>query len=974
MKIIASDLFKNKSWAITLTLILSVFQIIEAQEAGVNNPPEAETVPSIEEIQVFGIRRSLESALEEKRFKTNLTEIINADDIGKLPDENVAEVLENIPGVQITRDKGIGANVSVRGSDQNRIEINGRGTSPSGDSRGGISFADLPAALVKSLHVVKVPTADMVEGSLGGTIDVKTYRGLRLKEPLKAIRFTSEYAENADSWNENFSATFGNKFEESYGDVGAIITFSHINKSIRQDSLRINPNVRRPDSGSIRSTLDFDGDGDFDPYFYPGYTEQNYQSEDRENTAVSASIEWQAQENLKLFFDGSYTDFYRQGNFQQVSTHPLFSRFETNGLDEATFGVTDLDGTAVPVMTSGEMAAGTRPNGQPDGMLLRTQAFANNRDTQSHVVAAGGEWFNEDLTIKFEASNSASDSTSPLVTTNFTYNDPLHPNFLVIGGHVRVPLYFNALNGVPSYGPVEGAQGNSVANGVITSHDLSTLLDPSYYALFLFKEVENTFENNLSEQKIDFNWMLDNDFWSDISFGLRFSQRTNKRQRQAQLTSRHPRVSASQFIEAFPGFLIATPGDFFDFNSGANYINNFLTADPRMVMANREAIRDFLSLDTEGTIDPLGFYEVDEDTSAFYIKGDFGGIAEGGLLDGISYSGNIGLRFVDTDQNVTGTIDNEAFSVTQKYNEALPSASLVVSPTDETQIRLGYAKILRRPNFSELSPTMTLPLNIYTAAQAGNPNLKPTTAEQYDLAVEFYYKRGSVLSIGYFMKDLDGVIGRELFPNDICNTRVEQNEGDGIICTAFNGEQGVLTDAIRFANLPGGKIRGGEVALQHNFNNLPQPYDGLGMIANYAYQKGDRDLPLGIAGFLQADGISFAEYPLNFQRLSKNSYNMTLYFEKPRYRFSGRIRYTYRDYFLVSESSDAANTYPLYTDNKGQLNASMSYKINDVFRATLSANNLTDEQVVQPGIFPGGPTVKVLDPGRRFGIGVSARF
>ena len=112
-------------------------------------------------------RRSLEYALEEKRFTTNLTEIINADDIGKLPDENVAEVLENIPGVQITRDKGIGAEVSVRGSDQNRIEINGRGTSPSADSRGGISFADLPAALV-GRFVVKVPTADMVEGSTRG--------------------------------------------------------------------------------------------------------------------------------------------------------------------------------------------------------------------------------------------------------------------------------------------------------------------------------------------------------------------------------------------------------------------------------------------------------------------------------------------------------------------------------------------------------------------------------------------------------------------------------------------------------------------------------------------------------------------------------------------------------------------------------------------------------------------------------------
>ena len=124
-----------------------------------------------------------------------------------MPDENVAEVLENIPGVQISRSAGIGSSVSVRGSTSNRVEINGRGTTPSGDNRGGMSFEDLPAALVRSLNVVKVPTADMVEGSIGGTINVKTYRGLALKERLAVFRASTEYAENADVWNENFSAT-----------------------------------------------------------------------------------------------------------------------------------------------------------------------------------------------------------------------------------------------------------------------------------------------------------------------------------------------------------------------------------------------------------------------------------------------------------------------------------------------------------------------------------------------------------------------------------------------------------------------------------------------------------------------------------------------------------------------------------------------------------------------------------------------
>ena len=174
--------------AILLAVFLSMIPLSYSQEEGATDSAESDDTV-VEEVIVYGIRQSLENALEEKRETTNLIEVINAEDIGKLPDENVAEVLENIPGVQIGRSAGIGASVSIRGSEDNRVEINGRGTTPSGDSRGGMSFADLPAALVRSLNVVKVPTADMIEGSVGGTINVKTSRGLQ----LRAFSSTSRY-------------------------------------------------------------------------------------------------------------------------------------------------------------------------------------------------------------------------------------------------------------------------------------------------------------------------------------------------------------------------------------------------------------------------------------------------------------------------------------------------------------------------------------------------------------------------------------------------------------------------------------------------------------------------------------------------------------------------------------------------------------------------------------------------------------
>ena len=213
-----------------MNIFRRIFAIMVGFLSSQANIAFAQTTPSadvVEEVVVYSIRKSLESALAEKRNKNNLTEVINADDIGKLPDENVAEVLENIPGVQITRSAGIGQTVSIRGSDQNRVEINGRGTTSSGDDRGGMSFSDLPASLVRSLNVVKVPTADMVEGSIGGTINVKTYRGLKLKKPLKVARYSSEYAENSDEWNDNFALTLGKKYETEFGDIGGMLTLSY---------------------------------------------------------------------------------------------------------------------------------------------------------------------------------------------------------------------------------------------------------------------------------------------------------------------------------------------------------------------------------------------------------------------------------------------------------------------------------------------------------------------------------------------------------------------------------------------------------------------------------------------------------------------------------------------------------------------------------------------------------------------------
>ena len=147
---------------------------------------------AIEEIVAVGIRGSLANAVDQKRNSDNLKEVIIAEDIGKLPDQNLAEVLENVTGVQITRTAGVGTGVQIRGTNANRVEINGVSTVGYGSCRSVIDLEDVNASIISAVEVIKAPEAKTVEGSVGGTINLKTIRTLDLTETLGSIRLQGE--------------------------------------------------------------------------------------------------------------------------------------------------------------------------------------------------------------------------------------------------------------------------------------------------------------------------------------------------------------------------------------------------------------------------------------------------------------------------------------------------------------------------------------------------------------------------------------------------------------------------------------------------------------------------------------------------------------------------------------------------------------------------------------------------------------
>ena len=276
---------KNRHSLLTmLTLAATVLPFVPAAHA---------QEQALEEVVITGIRGSLASALEEKRSTANLIEVIQADDIGKLPDQNLAEVLENITGVQITRTAGIGTGVQIRGTNANRVEINGISTVGSGSGRSGIDFEDVNASIISSVEVTKASEAKTIEGSVGGTINLRTIRPLELEETLGSIRVQAEDSSlSTEGYLPRFSGAYGDTWTTDMGEIGFVISGS----ITEQEAVSFRPRTDRDNLATPAGA---------DPAEFLGiqFLVQEQENDDYETTNVATTFEWAPNDNLKFHVD-----------------------------------------------------------------------------------------------------------------------------------------------------------------------------------------------------------------------------------------------------------------------------------------------------------------------------------------------------------------------------------------------------------------------------------------------------------------------------------------------------------------------------------------------------------------------------------------------------------------------------------------------------------------------------------------------
>ncbi|WP_157840468.1 TonB-dependent receptor plug domain-containing protein [Sphingomonas sp. Ant20] len=177
------------------------------------------------DIVVTGVRASLRSAQARKRNASQIIDSIVAEDIGKLPDNNVSEALQRISGIQIERNQGEGSRIAIRGLTQVRTELNGRDYFTAGDGR-TISLEDIPSELLAGIDVYKNPAADVIEGGLGGTVNLRTRMPFDFSKPTISGSARVTHHDLADKTKTSFSGLITDTYQTGLGEIGFLLNGS----------------------------------------------------------------------------------------------------------------------------------------------------------------------------------------------------------------------------------------------------------------------------------------------------------------------------------------------------------------------------------------------------------------------------------------------------------------------------------------------------------------------------------------------------------------------------------------------------------------------------------------------------------------------------------------------------------------------------------------------------------------------------
>lgn len=779
-------------------------------EPGVTQPPSApETGPQpapapieLDAVVVTGLRESLSSAQAIKRDSDQIIDSIVAEDIGKLPDITASASLARIAGVQVTRAAGEAAGVQIRGLPDFSTTYNGREIFTA-EGR-NVALQDFPAGGVAGLDVYKSSTANLIEGGIGGQINVRSRQPFDFDGLEMFGAFNGIYTDQANKydWNGNFLVS--NRWDTGVGEMGLLLNVSYTRlrflDSTREESLVVGvANANQTDQPGFR---------------FPDAMDISYGEGERSRPSANAAFQFKPTDELEIHADALFQGF-RGRDSGRLLFVPLFG-------DDISFSNVVLQ-TGTNQAQSLTATGGIRPDGFQSSV---------DGDTDTYQFAVGAIYHRNGLRISSDIAYT--DTKFTLQAANVDYAFASTP---VVDVNFDVP----GDDGGPSFS--------------FRDFDLT---DPTN---FVFRGLfDRNFEASGDDlqARSDLEYDTESGVITQLQAGVRFSDRDAERRNGERLSFQEP--EGILYTELPLDLELIDPGF-----RGSDFAPPRIWISPTRdsIRNNINQLRVLAGFPAG----PPPFNDLQTFTANEKAYSAYGQFKYAFDL-GIALDGAVGLRVVKTETEVSGTsreiLDGvETFAPVARgndYADYLPNASARLLFTDKLQLRLAATRTRTRPNFDQLNPSTLLdpPSSACTIdptsedcfrnAFAGNPDLRPLESKNYDLSLEYYFSPAGSATLALFRRDINGFISQSVVEEPdpvfrVLRTNRPENGGDGTL-------QGVEAAFATFLD----------------FESMPEWARGFGVQANYTYIDGEAELgpTLGAAlpGRQRIPGVSKNAYNL----------------------------------------------------------------------------------------------------------------
>jgi iron complex outermembrane recepter protein len=882
-----------------------------AQEQAQAQPQERS---ELEEIVVTGFRESLNAALDVKRTTVGSVDAIVAEDIADFPDLNLAESLQRIPGVSIARDAGEGRSITVRGlsPEFTRVRLNGMeamsnngGTDAAGGTnRGrGFDFNTFASELFNSITIRKTAAAEVEEGSLGATVDLRTGRPFDYDGFTVVTSATAQYNDLSEEIDPRGAFVISNTFAD--GRFGALLSVAYTERNLVDEG---SSTVRWGlPSGAMTAAPGFTGDiAAVNAAFMPRIPRYDYYEHNQDRLGVTASLQFAPTDRTAINLDVLYAEFNAERSeiFLEV---PNFSG-GAQGMRVADAVIDDTNTVVYGVFNNVDIRA--------------EQRFDELTTEFTQVTLDFSQELTDTLTLGGMFGTSESDHDNPVQTTLLLDWNNIPSMSYDFRGNSRLPVIAyggtnltSTTNGTPQTGATSTTNSNGWYLSQIRLRPQTALNEFDNYQVDLTWGATDSLEFKVGAQRKEFKFET-----SDQRIDPAYCTPPGAPTANAETCAATPfqSVPLSDYTNVF------TYGNDLGIPSGTNM--SFLLPD----MSTATELFGLNDIPLSPTPSLGNNRRVEEEDTGFFFQAQLAT-----EVASMPLRGNLGVRYVKTDQTSWGYTFLSGAAVLveaeRDYTDTLPSLNLALDVTDEFVVRASAAKVMSRPGLGVLTPggTVTVSGNNRTA-NLGNPNIEPTRAKAYDMSFEWYFAPESLLSLALFYKDIESrATGSTL--SDVPFTGNPFGIPDSVAIAACGAQPNCAPELANWTfnttvNGPGGDLKGFEISYQQPFTFLPSFLSNFGVVLNYTGVESEIEY---------ADGLKE-----DLVGLSNSAYNATLYYETE--RFGARVSAAYRDEFLTTvpgrNGNDVEGTAEVTT-----VDASARYSLTDSIDLTLEGVNLTDE-------------------------------